>query len=175
MAGLRDVRVGEEVRVKLGEHAGKSGKALDVGKVFAVVEVDNSGDTSGDPYRSEQIIVKLTDMVRLVTSKIDAEIDSPLAAEKFDRLGAELENLDDEIDVAILKAAEEASKKLGLPGEIARALGFLPYVKNIVFPNKKDGAVVMQIAEGLITAAGVLGVGEELIKKIRPLVEDLTD
>ncbi len=165
MSGLRRVRTDEEVRVKAGEHAGRGGIVRDVGTIYAVVEF---GDTDGE---IKTVIVNLDDMVRIVTSQIDKEIDSPLAAAEFEQLGNELENLSDEVDAAILAEAERLARETdGIPEEIAKAIGLLPFVKPLLQKLGVDSSaanVLTSLASGFVTAAGAYGLAKDALEKLR--------
>jgi hypothetical protein len=161
--GLRTVRVGETIIVKAGMHVGQEGKVLDVGNSFAMVEFSYGGLVISEP-------VRLADAMRIVTSAIDKEIDSPLAAAEFEQLGNELENLSDEVDAAILAEAERVARESGLPEEIVKAISILPFLKPLLQKlgvSTQAADIVTSLAGGFVTAASMYGVSREVLEKLQ--------
>ncbi len=152
--GLRKVRIGERVRVKVGTLAGQEGLAVDVGNTYVMIELDGTAT----------VTMKLDDVVRLVDSATDAA-DLELARSEFAKIDLLLEQINDKIVVFEQKVVAEAAREAGLPEALLVALGLLPEIRKLPVSGEVQ-AVLTKIAEGLTAAAALVGIGKPVLGKL---------
>lgn len=158
--GLRAIRIGETARVKVGAYTGCEGRVLDVGQIYAMIEL---GD---EPYRGKVITVKIDDIARLVDSATDIE-DLKIAKGQFAQIDIMLARIADGIEAFEQAQIEEAARAVGLPEEILIAIGLLPEAKRVSKHLPGDvGDLLKKIVSGLASAATVIGIGKPVVEKL---------
>jgi hypothetical protein len=159
--GLRTVRKGETFRVKVGKRAGQEGPVKDVGTEFAIVEFADGTD-----------MVALDHGVRIVTSQIDKDIDSPLAEKMYEDVDDLVAKFHERYAEVEQEEVERVASKLGLPAELLQAIGLLPTVKRLIPELPEDaGDVVSKIVKGLATAAMLIGAAKPVYDRVKALGE----